>query len=767
MLSKRETIKGLRRFMYTGAFWGGYSQIAAVTGPIFTGYVLWLGLDKAQIAVLASVAALAGLVQPFSLLLTSHVRRRRRFIVTVGFMEIGLVMSVGAIPLLVPPGLRMAALLAAVLLGTTMGNVASPILNGWLSTLVPEDIRARYLSRRMTVVYLASIVVAYGAGRFLDTVGGYLAFGLLFCLGLAMGVAGYLVLTGIAFPEEMEKRHGLGLSQAVAMPLRDRNFARFLLFYGAWAFSAQLAIPFYNVFMLQTLGIPFTTVAIFSTVSMMVEMLALRFWGGVVDRFGSKPVLQVLMVPRMMWPALWLLVTPADYTVVLPAMMVFSGLTMSGLTASVSPLLYGLVPEREEKAAYFASWSLTSAVFAAIGTAIGAVLVRRLQWVSIDIAPAWQIGDLQVIFVISAVLMIVPIALLRGVTDTKGSSPGYLLGQLGGGNAFAFAYNLYLFSRTGQESRRAQAARAMGRSRSPMAVDRLAAALGDLSPEVRSEAAKGLGETKSPDAVAPLLEALHDEESDIRSEAAEALGHLPEERTLHALLAALKDRDRRVRISAIRALAIMGGPRTQARLFADFSGPFDRETFPALVDALSRTRDLRILLPAIERLRAYRSPVVRLQLLNALCRTLGAEDRFYKLLSRDDLEQSEEVHTLLDQSYEALSSTRMLDEESREKALRLVNQAIEHFDLEQSAEVPRAVAQVAEYIQNALAERARKAESSQTGPTQTPRAAKLAAGLGVIRAFVQRAPTEGILQESVIFLVMCLAQVTRTMRDRK
>ena len=120
---------------------------------------------------------------------------------------------------------------------------------------------------------------------------------------------------------------------------------------------------------------------------MLVQIVGFRFWGGIVDRYGSKPVLQVLMVPRMLWPALWLLVTPGDYMIVLPVIMVFSGLTISGLTASVSPLLYGLVPEQEEKAAYFASWSFTSAIVAAIGPAIGALLIRRLEWVSINISP--------------------------------------------------------------------------------------------------------------------------------------------------------------------------------------------------------------------------------------------------------------------------------------------------------------------------------------------------------------------------------------------
>jgi MFS family permease len=765
MLSKRETIKGLRRFMYTGASWGGYSQIAVVTGPIFTGYALWLGLDKASIAILASVSALAGMIQPFSLLLTTRVRQRRRLIVGIGFVEIGLTMSVGAIPMLVPSGLRMTALVAAILLGTTMGHVVSPLFSGWFATVIPEDIRARYLSRQMTVVYIASIAVGYGAGRFLDTVGGYHAFSVLFSAGFVMGVAGYLVLTRIPFPQEMEKRDGLGLSQVVSMPLRDHDFARFLLFNASWSFSAQLAIPFYNVFMLKTLSIPYTTVAIFNIVSMLVQIGCFRFWGGIVDRYGSKPVLQVLMVPRLMWPALWLLVTPADYMVVLPFMMVFNGLIMSGLTASVSPLLYGLVPEQEEKAAYFASSSLTNAVAAAAGSAISAILVRRLQWVSINITPSWQIGDVQTVFLISAALMVVPILLLRGVMDAKASSPGYLLGQLRGGNPFAFAYNLYLFSRSNEESKRAQAVRAMGRSRSPMAIDQLAAALGDLSPEVRSEAAKGLGETKSSDAVAPLVEALHDKESDIRPEAAEALGYLPERRAVEALLAALNDGDTRVRISAIRALAVMGGAEVQKRLFQELSGPFDRETFPALVDALSRMRDLRILLPTVQNLRAYRSPVIRLQLLNALCRTLGAENRFYKLLSQDELGRSRQIRRLLDKSRKTLSSTPLLGGEARTRALRLADQAIEHFDLEQETEMLRTVVALAECIWDGLAQGAGDSKLDFAASSHQPHAAQIATGLQAIRTFLESTQAEEIVQESQIFLVMCLAQVTRSMED--
>ena len=761
--SKRETLKGLQRFLYTGAFWGAYGQIAVVTAPIFTGFALWLGLTEAHIATLASISALGGLIQPFSLLLTNRIQDKKRFIVGMGFLEIGLVMSVATIPLFVPPGARIPVLMAMVLLGTTMGHIVSPTFSGWFATMIPEDIRARYLSRRMTVVYIVSIGVGYGAGRLLDLVPGYRGFSILFLFGFLTGVAGYLTITGIAFPKQMEKQQVLSVLQIVRTPLRNGSFAWFMLFYALWSFSAAVAQPFYSVFMLKTLSIQYSTVAIFNMLSMMMQILGYRFWGRIVDRYGGKPVLQVLMVPRIILPALWIFSTPGNYMFVLPAVMIVSGLIFSGLTVAVSPLLYSLLPEEDEKTAYFASWSFSNSIVAAIGPAVGGLLVSRLRSVHLGIGASWEIGHLQMMFLISAALMIVPALLLKRVIEIKASTPGYLLGQLRRGNPFAFAYNFYLFSRTAEESKRAQAARAMGRSRSPMAIEQLVVALDDLSPEVRSQAAKGLGETRNPDAVAPLIEKLHDEESDIRSEAAEALGKLRHHRGIDPLFAALNDADRRVRISAIRALAIIGGQEVRKRLFLAFCGPFDRVTFPALVDALSRMGDLRIVRPTIERLRAYRSPVIRLQLLNALCRTLGAKDRFYKLLSYDELGRTQQIHHLLQQSRKRLSSIGLLDADRKAEVLRLMDQALEHFDLEQGTKMT-----------DCLAEIAKRVEQAQVEPNFDPRipwdqtpSARIGAGLQAIGAFVRLGQTEEIVQEREIFLTVCLAQVVELMEKHE
>ena len=759
--SKRQTIKGLRRFLYVGGFWGAYSQIAMVTGPIFTGYALWLGLTAAHIASIASVSALAGLIQPFSLLLSNRVRNKKRFMVGIGFIEITMVMSVVTIPLFVPDGFRMPVLIAMILVGTLMGHTVSPIFSGWMATIIPENIRGRYLSKRMIVVTLASIVAGYGAGRFLDIVPGYRGFSVLFPFGFLMGIGGYLMLRGVAFHAQAEKRKTPDLLQMMRAPFHTPNFARFLIFYATWAFSAALVMPFFSVFMLKTLSIPYSTVAIFNNIALVMQIVGYRFWGGISDRYGNKPVLQVLMIPRMVVPFLWVFVTSKNFVFLLPAIMAINGFTVAGLTVAVNALLFGLLPKQEEKQVYFAGWAFYVSIVGTLGPAIGGFLVSRLQSAHLAIGSSWAIGDLQIMFLISAVLMIVPNLLLRRITDTKASSPGYLLGQLRRGNPFAFAYNVYLFGRTEKESKRAQAARAMGRSKSPMAVERLVAALDDPSPDVRSQAAKGLGETKNTDAVAPLIEELHDEESDIRSEAAEALGKLRHPQGINPLFDALNDSDRRIRISAIRALAIIGGPEVRERLFQAFSGPFDRVTFPAIVDALSRMGDLRIIQPTIGQLENYRSPVIRLQLLNALCRTLGAKNRFYKLLSLDELERTDRIHRLLEQSRKRLSSTRLLDADAKAEVLRLVDHAIGHFDLERETEMSIFLGAVAKRIEQTRME----VPPDPKPPSDPSPNARIRAGLQAIQVLVQMKQTGKIVREWELFLTICLAQAFELMEQ--
>ena len=90
-------------------------------------------------------------------------------------------------------------------------------------------------------------------------------------------------------------------------------------------------------------------------------------------------------------------------------------------------------------------------------------------------------------------------------------------------------------------------------------------------------------------------------------------------------------------MSAIRALADIGGEQALGVLYEAFLVNTDSILLPTFVDSLSRLGDLRVIGPALKGMREFAAPVVRLQLLNAACRALGAGNEFYTLLSLDEL----------------------------------------------------------------------------------------------------------------------------------
>ena len=108
-------------------------------------------------------------------------------------------------------------------------------------------------------------------------------------------------------------------------PLHDPHFRSAALFYGSWTFSLGLAGPLYSVFMLDRLAISYTEISIFNALFMLASIAGYRIWAGLIDRFGSKPVLQILMVPASFLPFVWAFNQPESYSLV-PVALVLSGI---------------------------------------------------------------------------------------------------------------------------------------------------------------------------------------------------------------------------------------------------------------------------------------------------------------------------------------------------------------------------------------------------------------------------------------------------------
>ena len=265
----------------------------------------------------------------------------------------------------------------------TFTYIASPFHNTWMANTVPERIRARFFSRQTIITSIVAVVAGFSVGQFLDLFPEqekYNGFSVVFAVGAAAGLLGYLFLSSAPWPrqEPIEEGAEVRSLQMLAQPFRDANFRRAIFFLGSWSFTVGIAGPLYSVFMLQWLQISYTEIALFNGLFVVSSIAGNRMWASLVDRFGSKPVLQILMVPAALIPFGWILNEPGHYYFV-PISLFAAGFVFSGIGVAITPLQYSLLPEGELRPYYLACWSAVVNLMAAGGPLLGGLLALYLR----------------------------------------------------------------------------------------------------------------------------------------------------------------------------------------------------------------------------------------------------------------------------------------------------------------------------------------------------------------------------------------------------
>ena len=646
----------MRAFTAHQGLWGAWGQFAGLSTAVMTGYALWLGADAAAVALLSSIISVMALAQLAAPLIGARSGDEKRFILNSRMGAMLLRGSILAIPFAVPAEYRFLLLVVLLSASLLLVQLSSPYIGSWQSNIIPRAIRARFTSRATIVATVAAMVSGIAVGAFLDAFdedGKQVGFASVFAASILLGWVSNRALGAASYPRHGGGQAGPMQPRQLVEPLRDGNFRRAILFFGSSQFALGLAAPFYSVYMLEHLGLSYTTISLFSAVNMVASISGYRIWAGLIDRFGGKPVLQLLLGPFAAVPLLWVF-ADADTYWLIPVALTIGGFVGAGVSTGITPLMFDLLPQGPKKPVYLAVWSASVSLIYGLGPLLGSFMSRSLAGVELQL-PGATAGPLHVIFAASAAAGILPLLLLSRVRARSVISSRSLLKQMSTGNLLRYFFGNAVYHMSASESRRARAALALGRSHSPLAVEQLAQAMHDASPEVRREAAHALGESGSRDAVEHLLGELSDRSSDIRGEAAEALGRLGSPEALDSLIASLFDEDPRVRISAIRALAGIKGEEVQDMLFWHLTNEFEPLTFPTLVDVLGDMGDRRIVMPALRRLEQFRSPAIRLQLLNAVANGLGARDQFYKLVSYDEHRRVPVVRRLISRAGASLS----------------------------------------------------------------------------------------------------------------
>jgi MFS family permease len=398
--------------------WGifGSTWAAMVSGAPFVTFARnKLGASTFMFGLLSALPFAAVLAQlPGSYWVERHRMRRRLFVLTGSCSRL-IWFAVAALPWVVPArlgGLRVGALLALVVLGSTFGHAGTPAWFSWFADMVPERIRARYLGNRAALATTTAVIVSTTVAWIVDHNSSFAAFTIIFGVAALFGLADVELFWTVREPP-MPPREGppWRLRDVMLGPLGSRPFRGYLLYALSEAFMFGIAGPFFWLMSLEFLKIGnFWSNVYVAMVPMIFTALALPAWGGLCDRFGSKPLVTLGTLMSIVYPVCWALATPGQHHVLLATAAVIGGLFGGAIQIGDMNMLFSLTP-RENRSAYIAMLAFASSLGWCLAPTLSGALAQALRPVHLHLA-GLTFGNLHFLMLISIVARILHVLLV-------------------------------------------------------------------------------------------------------------------------------------------------------------------------------------------------------------------------------------------------------------------------------------------------------------------------------------------------------------------
>lgn len=320
------------------------------------------------------------------------------------------------------PRLGEAAVVALALLAlavfTIIRGITSCAWLPWITALVPEAQRGRYLAWATLIVQAVSVACGLGYAAVFAALPGHLGFAVVFAWATGMGFAAAHALERIPdAPAEAEPAGGRVPWSAL---LAHRPFARVL----AFAFTAHVALAALGVLWVPTLrdihGQRDEAIAVIPVWAALAQIAVLPAIGPLVDRAGSRPVLALAMAVWTTHAALWAALAAgwlplAWWTLAL--IQGTAGFAAAALGVASQSLLMASVPP-QGRSHCFALHSLT--------LALGAGAAPVLWGAALDLTHGWRgprgLNAHAGWYLASALLAVAALALTRMLIEPRAAS---------------------------------------------------------------------------------------------------------------------------------------------------------------------------------------------------------------------------------------------------------------------------------------------------------------------------------------------------------
>ena len=324
--AKSSIRRSLAWFSWNMMLRGMFEVICGGSTILFVAFALALGIPGEKVGRFTIAASLGCIFQVLGLPLLGRIANRKRFVVTLGFIE-PLLLATGVLlaPLL-PRELRLYLLVGAVFMAAAFMHTMRPVMDDWIASTVPDGLRGRFLGRRAQFWSLGLILATLGAGWAGDHAKGQpWALAGLLAAGAGFGLAAILAISRATMLRTSAMRN-VGLAD-VRRVFREPAFRRYLLGAVIYSMPFLMAVPYYQVYQQTVLKMSPGQISRMLVMYFLSRLALSSKMGRWVDRVGARRMMLLagpgfalffLMVatarPDRLWPIYlaWAMVGIAD-----------------------------------------------------------------------------------------------------------------------------------------------------------------------------------------------------------------------------------------------------------------------------------------------------------------------------------------------------------------------------------------------------------------------------------------------------------------------
>ena len=353
------------------------SVMTGVTDNYVIPFALLLGSTVQQVGLVGGLPSLLGSVsQLFATHAVHLIGGRLKLLVRAVSIQASILLAIACLALVDIP-YRVESLLFLLAVFFASGAMAGPAWGSLMTDYIPQRKRGSYFgwrNRMLGFVNVASMITAglllYWTKELFHLLGFFLLF-------LTAALCRFISAGYIARMSEVPQKRDPASDFTFVMFLarfRESNFVKFVAFVAALTFAAQLASPFFTVFMLRDLQFSYLTYMFIQVVSTAAGLVALPWWGRHADLVGNVRVLRLSGFLTTLIPFLWLLSQNIFY---LTLVQVFAGFAWSGVMLCASNFIYDAVtpPKRVRCIGYF---NVINGTALFLGASLGGFLASRL-----------------------------------------------------------------------------------------------------------------------------------------------------------------------------------------------------------------------------------------------------------------------------------------------------------------------------------------------------------------------------------------------------